>query len=314
MKKEEIKQWASEVGIDSAGLAEARDVVEFLPPYEKRIRENCLSDVGGVGELTRRLRVSAVMPTAKTVIAVALSYHHPLKEPASSTRDKRGMISAHVFKQDYHQVMQQKMQQLIAKIDRMTQSRFSFQSYCDTGILDDRIWAYKAGIGFFGKNNFIIHPSFGSYLFLGHILTDMPIDEYDVPIESMCEDCTACIDACETGALQAAYELNAKKCISNLTQKKSLAEEEKKLLGHHIYGCDVCQQACPINRCAPSSAHACFASVSEDIYVSCDEIIGLGETGFCKKYGDTALYWRGYHIIKRNAEIVKQNMDSEEKR
>ncbi len=312
--KEEIKKKAEELHIDLIGFAEAQNAEDFWPFYEKRIQKDYFADVGGVGEVARRLRVFDVMAKAKTVIAVALCYNHPiaLLDPGHPSRS--GIISAHVFRQDYHQVMQQKMKALIAHMSELTDERFVFQSYCDTGVLDDRIWAWRAGLGFFGKNNFIIHPSLGSYLFLGHIVTDLPIMRYDRPMNNLCGSCRACIDKCESGALCDAYELNAKRCISNLTQKKNLREEEEALLGRHVYGCDVCQQVCPFNARAKTSVHACFKPKADDVYVSCDEIIAMDETSFREKYENTALYWRGYTIIKRNAKIVKHNIYSEEER
>lgn len=308
-----IKEQAQAVQIDLIGFAEAKDATEFLPMYQERIKNNHLADVGGVGELAKRLRVSNVMPEAKTIIAVGLSYHHPVAVRDQDVQSDKGIISVHVFRRDYHKIMQQKMQELVAKMDQITQQKYKYQTYCDTGVLDDRICAYRAGLGFFGKNNFIIHPELGSYLFLGHILTDLPIEAYDVPMENRCGECTSCIEHCESGALYGEYKLNPKRCISNLTQKKVLREEEKKRMGRHIYGCDVCQQVCPFNQRAKISSHACFEPKTQDIYVSCDEIIGLGEAGFAEKYKDTALYWRGYDVIKRNAKIVKENIYSEEK-
>ncbi len=303
--KEFIKFSAYEKGIDLIGFAKARNFTEFEQFYNEKIKNNYLSDVGNIRDVKKRLNVFEVMPHAKTIIAVGVSYNKNIDKPEDEY--KKGIISHHVFKTDYHTVMQEKMRNLIEKIKEKAGDGCKFQYYCDNGTLDDRIAAYLAGIGFFGKNNFIINEKYGSYIFLGHILTDLAL-ESDNPAKTLCNDCRACIDSCPNGAIVDSYCFNAKKCISNLTQKKVLSDMEKQAIGRHIYGCNICQQACRFNISAPVCNEKNFCAETDDVYVDCDNIINMDEEAFKEKYKNTAMYWRGYEIIMRNASVAKENI------
>lgn len=303
--KEFIKIASDEEGIDLIGFAKARNFTEFEKFYNKKIENDYLPDVGSIRDVKKRLNVFDVMPQAKTIIAVGVSYNKKIDKHKNEAI--KGIISHHVFKTDYHDIVHEKMHNLIEKIKEKAGNNYKFQCYCDSGVLDDRIAAYLAGIGFFGKNNFIINEKYGSYIFLGHILTDINIRP-GMPAQNLCGDCRECIDICPSGALMDSYCLNAKKCISNLTQKKTLSNDEKQAMDRHIYGCNICQQVCRFNIDAPVHSSQSFSADIEDIYVDCDDIINMGKDRFKEKYEKTAMYWRGYDIIKRNAEAVKQNI------
>ncbi|NRK74435.1 tRNA epoxyqueuosine(34) reductase QueG, partial [Salmonella enterica subsp. enterica serovar Typhi] len=118
------------------------------------------------------------------------------------------------------------------------------KSMVDTGELVDRAVAQRAGIGWSGKNCAIITPEFGSYVYLGEMITNLPL-EPDTPMEDQCGTCNKCIDVCPTGALIQGGQLNAQRCIAFQTQTKGfLAEEFREKLGNRIYGCDTCQTVC----------------------------------------------------------------------
>ena len=118
----------------------------------------------------------------------------------------------------------------------------------DTGELSDRAVAVRAGIGWSGKNCSVITPEFGSYVYLGEMITNIPF-EPDTPMEDQCGTCTKCLDACPTGALIQGGQINAKRCISFLTQTKEVIPEEfRDKIGNRLYGCDSCQTACPKNK------------------------------------------------------------------
>jgi len=304
--KDFIKKSAISIGFDLIGFCKARNFSEFEKYYNQKIDAEYIADVGNIRNIKKRLNCLDIMPDAKTIISTAISYNKKIDKPQDE--EKKGIISHHVFNTDYHTIMTEKMTELAEKIKGKVKFDFKYKCFCDTGILDDRIAAYCAGIGFWGKNNFIINEKLGSYIFLGSILTNLEI-EPDETKESLCIDCTACINACPTGALKGAHICNAKICISNLNQKKSLSENEKKLIGRNIFGCNVCQEVCGFNKNAQICHNRFFSAKAEDVYVDCDDIINMDKDTFDLKYKNTAMYWRGYEIIKRNAAIAKNNIE-----
>jgi epoxyqueuosine reductase len=308
--KELIKNYAYENGIDLIGFAKARKFKEFEQYYDAKIQSGYTADVGNIKDMKRRLNVLDVMPHAKTMIAVAVSYNKKIDKPKDMS--EKGIISHHVFAVDYHEVLINKMNGFMRAAKEKTGMDFDYKCFCDTGIADDRITAYLCGIGFFGKNNFIINEKYGSFIFLGHILTDLEL-EPDERRESLCKDCRACIDACPSKALRGEHICNMKICISNLTQKKTLSETEKDIIGRHIFGCNICQEVCKFNIAAPARNEQSFYAKPEDVYVECDEIINMTKEEFMSRYEKTALHWRGYETIKRNAKAAKNNINKENK-
>lgn len=170
----------------------------------------------------------------------------------------------------------------------------------------EREAARRAGIGFTGKNCSIINPKYGSFIFLGEIITDLYI-EPDIPLDNECGDCNLCIESCPTGALCAPYIVNAKKCISYLTQSKDISLEDYKKIGCSIYGCDVCQRVCPKNKDAAAVNHYEFIPEEWNQYPDPIEILSTDRRGFEKTFKTTSSGWRGRKTLQRNALIALSN-------
>jgi epoxyqueuosine reductase len=163
----------------------------------------------------------------------------------------------------------------------------------DSAPILERSFAYQSGIGFIGKNTQFIIPGHGSYLFLAEILTTALIPSPGSPLmESHCGSCNRCLDACPTGALEAPYRLNAAKCLSYLTieEKEGVDAETGKKMGKSFFGCDVCQEVCPLNK----------DPVEEVALPSIDQILGMNEATFQEAFGKTALARGGLAKIKSN--------------
>ncbi|CAM2974381.1 hypothetical protein HMPREF1208_01227 [Staphylococcus sp. HGB0015] len=184
-------------------------------------------------------------------------------------------------------------------------------SMVDTGVLSDRAVAERAGLGFVGRNSFVIHPDLGTYTYLGEMLVNIPFPPDD-PIMESCGDCTICVDRCPTGALVGDGQLNSQKCISFLTQTKGyLPDEYRYKIGNRLYGCDTCQQVCPKNR---------GINIEQDDIILEPEILKprlvpllkMNNKTFKNTFGHLAGAWRGKKPIQRNAIIALAHFKEED--
>ncbi len=198
------------------------------------------------------------------------------------------------------------MIKLIENIDKDIEG-FKYKYFVDTGPLVDRYLAYKAGIGWYGKNNCIINSEYGSWIFIGYIICNLEI-EGDKPYKNSCLNCKKCIDLCPTGALMDNYKYNAKRCISYLTvTKENIEYDLREKMTDNIYGCDICQSRCPHNQNAVKVKNNGFEIEKYNLDVDPLDILNMSKGDFKKRFGDVALAWRGYNVIKRNAIIALGN-------
>ena len=161
--------------------------------------------------------------------------------------------------------------------------------------MDERAFAHRAGLGFYGRNGLIISPVFGSRFNIGLLLLDIPIATAaeTAPLSPRCPPtCRLCIDACPGGALRPGLPMDTKKCVSYLTQKRDWAGEEAALHGQ-LYGCDICQDVCPFN-----------APTQNKTYVNPWEWLEMDDEQFAQKYGHTAMLWQGAALLRRNAQAA----------
>lgn len=200
----------------------------------------------------------AVVAGARSLVVVALYYGDAVPGGADdgpSTRRPRGRISRYAHGDDYHLVMEPRLRRL-AEFLRSRGARVA-RYYVDTGPVIDRAAARRAGIGWFGKNTMIItQRTYGSWVFLGEILTDLEIAP-DPEAEGDCGRCRICLDACPTGAIVDPYTVDARRCISYLTieHRGPIPRDLRPQIGDHIFGCDICQAVCPHNVRTASARH-----------------------------------------------------------
>jgi epoxyqueuosine reductase len=182
------------------------------------------------------------------------------------------------------------------------------RTYVDTGPLIERVFAKYAGIGWFGKNTCIIHEKGGSWLFLGCILTDLEL-EYDTPVPDRCGTCSRCIDACPTAAIVAPYVLDSRKCISYLTieMRGDIPESQRAGIGHHLFGCDICQDVCPWNRKSPKTGDADFQARAELFWPDLDRLLDLKDDDWRRLIHNSAMKRAKVRGLMRNLMIVAGN-------
>ncbi|MGV8905013.1 MAG: tRNA epoxyqueuosine(34) reductase QueG [Acetobacterium sp.] len=309
MNEQEIRKIAMEQGIDCIGFFSIDSLVECLPHLEKRVTQGYASGFEG-GIPQERINYKLHFPNAKVGIVIGINYYQEIKRPMDEP--SRVALAAVAWGSDYHLVLKEKMKHLMETINhqQMLQGmpRVAYKSYVDNSPLVDRGSAYRAGLGFFGKNNCLINETLGSYFFIGQMLLDCDIDFNPVkPIPNRCGDCHRCLDACPNGALGQGFSLDPSRCIAFLTQKKELTAEEESQVATYLYGCDLCQQACPYNQELKKTKEDAFWIEPETAYPEIKEILSLSNKEFQRKFGKTAAGWRGKKVLVRNAKLFEKN-------
>src|SRR5690625_907435 len=238
--KQDIIDYSKEIGIDKIGFASA-DVFSELKERLKRQQELGYQSGFEKGSIKERTEPTQLLPEAKSIISIALAYPSRIKNPPKSTKeDRRGIFCRASWGEDYHFVLRDRLEKLTTFIHEKL-PHLKSKLLVDTGELSDSAVAERAGIGFSGKNTLIITEEFGSFVYLGELITNIPFVP-DSPVEDSCGDCTICMDACPTGAIVQAGQLNAQQCLAFLTQTKdALPEEFRNKIGTRVYGCDTCQ-------------------------------------------------------------------------
>lgn len=298
--KEDIIAYSKEIGIDKIGFASSEPFAELK---NRLIRQQELGYQSGFEEkdIEKRTDPSLIFDGPRSIIAIALAYPSKIKDaPRGKKGERRGIFARASWGVDYHVLVREKLELLAEYIDsRVPEARYKLM--VDTGELSDRAVAERAGIGWSGKNCSIITPEFGSYVYLGEMITNLPL-EADEPILDQCGDCSLCLDACPTGALVQAGQLNAQRCISFLTQtKNSLPDEFRTKIGNRIYGCDTCQTVCPKNKGMDFHHHPLMEPDGEIAKPLLQPLLQISNRDFKEKFGHVAGSWRGKKPIQRNA-------------
>jgi epoxyqueuosine reductase len=301
--KNEILQALPELGIDKLGFASAEPFTELK---ERLLEHRAKGHESGFEEpdLDKRVTPELLMPGARSILAIAVAYPSKLTAPPKSAPGAyRGILSRSAWGHDYHHVLRDRLERLASFIRERVPDAV-LESMVDTGALSDRAVAERAGIGWSGKNCSIITPEFGSWVYLGELITDLPFPP-DKPIEDSCGDCTLCIDACPTGALVGGGQLNATRCVSFLTQTKDIIPEEfREPIGNRLYGCDTCQQVCPKNKGINFTHHPELAPDPEQAKPLLLPILDMSNREFKQFFGSSAASWRGKKPLQRNAVLA----------
>nr|WP_300001843.1 tRNA epoxyqueuosine(34) reductase QueG [Tissierella sp.] len=300
-----IEDTSKKIGIDIIGFTDSSplDLREILSDKRSLDRFTEFEEK----DVEKRIDPTLTMENCRSIIVIGVSYNTGFK--AENKHRLNGKISMSSWGEDYHRVLKDKMHLLIEELEK--EIVFEYQTFADTGPLVDRELARRAGVGFFGKNCSIINVDYGSFIFLGYILTDMVLNP-GISLKEDCGDCDLCLRACPTGALEQAFDLNPKRCISYLTQTKELIPEElRSKMGTNIYGCDRCQAICPKNKSVKFSSTLEFIPHHTRGRIDLEELLFISNKGFKRVYGSMAGSWRGKNILKRNAIIAIGNMKDE---
>jgi epoxyqueuosine reductase len=314
---DEIQRLAREVGFDLAGVASAADTAEhrFFPEW---IASGHAGDMrylearNDSGELKRASLASAA-PWARSVIVCAMNYNSDQPYSTHAGATTQGWISRYAgSERDYHEVLLKKLRRLEIGFVSLCESKGTGTPrtwcYVDTGPVIERIFAKHAGIGWIGKNTCVLNEDLGSWLFLGVMLTSLPLTPA-IPSADRCGTCTRCLDACPTNAFPAPYQLDATRCISYLTIEKrgSIPEELRAGIGRQVFGCDICQDVCPWNRHAPVTSEPDFAARQALVNPELEQLARLSLDEFRRLFRGTPVKRAKHAGLLRNIAIAMGN-------
>ncbi|MBF0993379.1 MAG: tRNA epoxyqueuosine(34) reductase QueG [Granulicatella sp.] len=306
--KEKIQKKSKELGIDKIGFASAAPF-DHLAQGMQESKE--LGHTTGFEHpiLEERIYPEKIFDSPKTIISIALAYPTlPSKKPERVKGERRGAFARASWGEDYHFILSRRMEALIEYIkSEVNQEDVAFKPMVDTGELIDVRVAERAGIGFVGKNGLLVTKEFGSYVYLGELITNIefPVDS---PVDYGCGDCTRCVDFCPTNALLGNGKMNAQRCLSYQTQTKGfMPKEYRKKIGHVIYGCDICQQVCPYNKGKDFHLHPEMEPSVEETHPLLKPLVTISNKEFKERFGKMAGSWRGKKPLQRNSIIALAN-------
>lgn len=243
-----VKAEALALGFDLCGIAPAESFPElhFLPEWLSRGYAGDMHYLQRTAE--RRADVRAIMPSARSVISLGTVYNADRPYSTENADPSRAAIARYAWGDDYHAVIEHRLQQLIERLRRTAGDELEARAYVDTGPVQERVYAQYAGLGWIGKNTCLINAELGSWMFLSEIICDLAL-EPDMPALDQCGTCSLCLDACPTGALVEPHTLDSTRCLSYLTieLKGSIPAPLRDDIAEHAYGCDICQEVCPWN-------------------------------------------------------------------
>ncbi|BAU29618.1 epoxyqueuosine reductase [Aneurinibacillus soli] len=298
--KQEVIAYAYSIGIDKIGFAAADPFLtlkERLYTHRERGYESGFEEK----DIEKRVYPERTMEGARSIISIALAYPSRMEAPPKSEPGTyRGVLARVAWGEDYHNVLRDRLQ----KLEGFLQARVpdvQTVTMVDTGVLSDRAVAARAGLGWVGKNTSLITHEFGSWVYLGEMLTNVPFPP-DTPIEDECGDCTLCIDSCPTSAIVQGGQLDSTRCVAFLTQVKDyIPDEFRTAVGNRLYGCDTCQQVCPKNRKKHVNLHPEFVPDNEAAKPLLKPLLSIGKKEFTARFGRSSAAWRGKKPIQRNA-------------
>ena len=247
----------------------------------------------------------ALLPGARSIICLGGSYNPPADD---NVPQGQGKIARYARGRDYHRVMKRRMRRMVLDLAEQMGDRFGARWHVDDGPMLDRAAAARAGLGWFGKNGNILNPTYGSWLLLGQIVTDLPL-EPDPPLSKSCGQCTRCMPACPTDAIVAPYVVDNRRCISYLTieHKGAIPVELRSAMGTWVFGCDICQEVCPVNRKARSTQDPNFGR-TDLASVDLVELLEMTDDQFRERFAGTPVMRAKRVGMQRNACVALGNL------
>jgi epoxyqueuosine reductase len=304
---EKIKRKALEIGFHKIGVARAARLEEEGERLREWLAKNYHGEMRWMErEPEKRVNPELIFAGAKSVIVVALNYFTPHEHEEIDTK---GKISRYAWGDDYHDVVKEKLRELLNWI-KAENAEADGKICVDTAPVMDKAWAQRAGLGWIGKHSNLITKEYGSWVFIGEILLDLEL-EYDAEtIENHCGTCTACLDACPTGAIVSPFIVDSERCLSYATielRSPDLSPEIKENLNGWLYGCDICQDVCPWNRFEKPTEEVRFEPREGNVSADLDEILSLSPEEYARRFRRSAMKRAKLGGLQRNAKALRES-------
>lgn len=301
-----IKEEAKRLGFMACGISKAEFLEDEALRLESYLKKNYNGQMGYLeNHFDKRLDPTLLVPGSKSVISLLMNYY-----PSQTQRDDTYKISKYAYGIDYHFLIKDKLKELLHFIQENI-GAVDGRAFVDSAPVLDKAWAARSGLGWIGKHSLLLTKQRGSFYFVAELILDLEL-EYDNPVTDHCGSCTACIDACPTGAIVDAKVVDGSKCISYFTIE--LRDEiPKSRVGQFedwIFGCDICQNVCPWNRFSKPHKQPLFNPHPQLLEMEKKDWEEITEEVFREIFRKSAVKRTKFAGLKRNIEFVSKNLKS----
>ena len=296
-----IKAEARRLGFLSCGISEAAFLEEEAPRLERWLKQGMHGEMSYMEDyFDKRLDPRKLVPGARSVISLLYNYF-----PSQQPREDTYKVSKYAYGEDYHFVIKRKLKELMAFIQEAV-GEVHGRAFVDSAPVLDRAWAARSGLGWIGKHSNLLTKEVGSFYFIAELILDLDL-ETDAPTTDHCGTCTACLDACPTGAIVQPYVVDGSRCISYFTieLKNEIPASMKGQFENWIFGCDICQDVCPWNRFSRPHKEPAFDARPQLLEFGWRDWEELTEEVFRKVFRKSAVKRTKFRGLKRNIDFVK---------
>jgi epoxyqueuosine reductase len=300
LNRDRIEQKALELGFHKVGIASAdADLDAPVGHLNAWLDKGYHADMEWMKH-PKRQEIRRVMPEVRSLVCVALNYYTPHSHPQDP---EFGKISRYGWGRDYHKVMDKKLKALCAWLQEQGEG-IQARYYADTGPVQDKVWAQQAGIGWIAKNGNAISREYGSWIFLGEVLTNLELPP-NRPHTEHCGTCTRCLEACPTDAIVQPFVVDANRCIAYHTienRAERLPDEIADNLHGWVAGCDICQDVCPWNqRFAKETDVEAFQPYPGNVAPRLEDLAEISQEQWDRQFRASALRRIKPQMWRRNA-------------
>ena len=304
----QVKKLGLKSGFDLVGITSAEKFVRDEEVSIARVRSGLMDGLPWYTEdrVKKANDPAMLLEDARSVISLAVSYN--TKENKNKNKIT-GKIARYAWGEDYHAVIKERLRFFVAELKLLVGEDVKTRIFVDDGPMNDRAAAERAGVGWFGKNTNILTQNYGSWVFLSQVITDIQLVP-DLPLDKTCGTCVICIEECPTGAIVAPYVIDNTKCISFLTieLRGPIPRKLRHLMGDWIFGCDICQDVCPVNRKAVISLDPKFTRLHDFSALDLVPLLDLTEMEFNKIFKGSAIKRAKISGFQRNVCVALGNI------